>query len=119
MTARILAVLRLPGRLMRALLLGLLWGYRNLLSPMLGPRCRYLPSCSAYAVEAITVHGAAKGSALAAARVCRCHPWAAGGLDPVPPRGRWRREPDPEPRPDNLGDGPAVAASRAGSELAP
>lgn len=113
-----LAVLRLPGRLVRALLLGLLWGYRHLVSPLLGPRCRYLPSCSAYAVDAITLHGAAKGSVLAAARVCRCHPWAAGGLDPVPPRGRWRRDPDPEPTPDNPGEGPVLAVSRAGAEPA-
>ncbi len=111
-------VLRLPGRAVRALLLGLLWGYRHLVSPLLGPRCRYLPSCSAYAVDALTVHGAAKGSVLAAARVCRCHPWAAGGLDPVPPKGRWRRDPDPEPTPDTPGARAALAASGSGSELA-
>lgn len=118
MTAHLRSALRLPGRLVRTLLLALLWGYRHLVSPLLGPRCRYLPSCSAYAVEAITVHGAAKGSALAVARVCRCHPWADGGLDPVPPKGRWRRDPDPESTPDTSGDGRALAVSGAGPEPA-
>ncbi len=87
--------LHLPGSLVRGLLLGLLWLYRNGISPLLGPRCRYYPSCSSYAVSALRAHGAGKGSVLAAWRVCRCHPWAAGGLDPVPGPGRWRAEPEP------------------------
>ena len=58
----------------------------RLISVHLAPRCRYHPSCSAYALEALEVHGAAKGSWLAVKRVGRCHPWHDGGLDPVPPR---------------------------------
>jgi putative membrane protein insertion efficiency factor len=81
------------GRVLRFLLTGLITGYRRLLSPLLGPRCRFYPSCSAYALEAISVHGAAKGTALATARICRCHPWTPGGVDNVPPKGAWRPEP--------------------------
>jgi len=58
--------------------------YRWLLSPMLGVNCRYHPTCSAYALEAIEAHGAARGAWLAARRVCRCHPWGGAGYDPVP-----------------------------------
>jgi len=61
-------------------------GYRLLLSPWLGSSCRFEPTCSAYALEALQRHGAAAGSYLAAARVLRCHPWCAGGHDPVPTR---------------------------------
>lgn len=81
------------GRVLRLLLTGLIVGYRRLVSPMLGSRCRFYPSCSAYALEAITVHGAAKGSALATARICRCHPWTPGGVDHVPPKGAWKAVP--------------------------
>ena len=59
-------------------------GYRHGISPLLPPRCRFYPSCSAYAVEALEKHGAAKGSWLAAKRLCRCHPFNPGGYDPVP-----------------------------------
>lgn len=81
------------GRAVRLLLTGLIVGYRKGLSPMLGPRCRFYPSCSAYALEAIQVHGAAKGSALATWRICRCHPWTPGGVDHVPPKGAWKPAP--------------------------
>ena len=79
---------------MSRLLLLLLGAYRRLLSPMLPPRCRFLPSCSEYAVEAVERYGAARGSWLAVRRVARCHPFHPGGVDPVPdlaPAGsrRW------------------------------
>jgi uncharacterized protein len=60
-------------------------GYQLLISPLLGPRCRFYPSCSAYAVEALQRHGAVRGSWLALRRLGRCHPWNLGGPDPVPP----------------------------------
>ena len=63
----------------------------RLLSQHLPPRCRFYPSCSAYALEALEVHGAARGSWLAVRRVGRCHPWHAGGLDPVPVPNRRSR----------------------------
>tara|TARA_B100000123_G_scaffold255810_1_gene218497 strand:+ start:40 stop:357 length:318 start_codon:yes stop_codon:yes gene_type:complete len=58
--------------------------YQVGISPFIGNRCRYFPSCSSYAIEALESHGAVSGSFLAAKRICRCHPWAAGGYDPVP-----------------------------------
>ena len=67
--------------------LGLQWlirAYQWLLSPLLGPRCRFYPSCSQYALEALRAHGALQGSFLALRRLLRCHPWHAGGYDPVP-----------------------------------
>lgn len=72
---------------MKYLLIGLLRAYRAVISPLYGQVCRYHPSCSAYALEAVTVHGALRGSWLAVRRLARCHPWAAGGYDPVPARG--------------------------------
>ena len=58
--------------------------YRYGLSPLLGPRCRFYPSCSAYALEALEHHGAMKGAWLSLRRILRCHPWHPGGYDPVP-----------------------------------
>jgi hypothetical protein len=69
---------------MKTLLLLLLRAYQLGISPFLGQNCRFYPSCSHYAVEAIREHGTAKGSLLAAKRLCKCHPWHPGGLDPVP-----------------------------------
>jgi putative membrane protein insertion efficiency factor len=70
---------------MSRLLVWLLRGYQLLVSPMLGQNCRFYPTCSIYAIEALRAHGAARGSWLALRRVCRCHPWHPGGVDPVPP----------------------------------
>ena len=75
---------------MKYLLMFAIRGYQRIVSPWLGPVCRYYPSCSHYGYEAISVHGAAKGSLLAAWRVLRCNPWSAGGVDLVPARGTWR-----------------------------
>ena len=58
--------------------------YRRLISPLMAPHCRFTPTCSAYAVEALTTHGPLRGSWLAVRRVGRCHPFSDGGLDPVP-----------------------------------
>ena len=71
---------------MRLLLLALIRGWRFAISPLYGQVCRYHPSCSAYALEAVTEHGALRGTWLSVRRLGRCHPWAAGGYDPVPSR---------------------------------
>lgn len=64
--------------------------YRLTISPMLGPVCKWHPSCSTFALGALETHGALKGSLLTVARLVRCNPFSLGGLDPVPPRGAWR-----------------------------
>ncbi|MBL0425616.1 membrane protein insertion efficiency factor YidD [Ramlibacter alkalitolerans] len=69
---------------MQRALMGLVRGYRLLLSPWLGSSCRFTPTCSAYALQALQEHGAAAGSYLTLARIARCHPLCAGGHDPVP-----------------------------------
>ncbi len=98
-----------------SLLLGLIRAYQLVVSPLLGPRCRFYPSCSAYAVEAIRVHGVLRGTWLAVRRLLRCHPWNPGGLDFVPPRAAAvpskkatgeNRPPDPMP----VADPPSPAA---------
>ena len=61
--------------------------YRLVLSPLLGQNCRFHPSCSAYALEALETHGAFRGTWLAARRIVRCHPWGGSGVDEVPPKG--------------------------------
>ncbi|MFT3718651.1 membrane protein insertion efficiency factor YidD [Pseudorhodoferax sp.] len=70
--------------MMRRLLIGLVRGYRLLLSPWLGSACRFEPTCSLYAIEALSRHGAGPGSYLTLRRLARCHPWCDGGHDPVP-----------------------------------
>lgn len=69
---------------MSRLLLALIRAYRYLLSPWWGGGCRFTPSCSTYAMEAIERHGSVRGGWLALRRIARCHPWCAGGFDPVP-----------------------------------
>jgi putative membrane protein insertion efficiency factor len=73
-----------PAGAVRALLLGLIRLYQLTLSPWLGTACRYEPTCSRYAAEAIERHGAVRGVWLAAKRLARCHPWGRSGYDPVP-----------------------------------
>jgi uncharacterized protein len=70
--------------------MGLIRIYQRTISPLLGPVCRYYPSCSHYGYEAMSVHGAFKGTILTTWRILRCNPWSAGGIDDVPPRGKWR-----------------------------
>ena len=71
------------------MVLALVRAYQLVVSPWLPPTCKYYPSCSAYAVTALRRHGLAKGAALAGWRLLRCNPWSGGGVDHVPPRGRW------------------------------
>ena len=71
---------------LRWLLIGLLRAYRLLISPLYGQVCRYHPTCSAYALQAVTERGSIIGSWLTVRRLARCHPWARGGYDPVPSR---------------------------------
>ncbi len=73
-------LVRLPGRLLASLIRG----YQLTISPALPPSCRFTPSCSQYALEAVTKHGALRGTWLAARRLVRCHPFHPGGFDPVP-----------------------------------
>jgi putative membrane protein insertion efficiency factor len=69
---------------MSALIRLMLRTYQLTLSPLLGPRCRFYPSCSQYALDAVQCHGSLRGSLMALRRLLRCHPWHAGGYDPVP-----------------------------------
>ncbi|AOZ51239.1 membrane protein insertion efficiency factor YidD [Chromobacterium vaccinii] len=69
---------------MSRILILLIRFYQLAISPWLAPRCRFQPTCSGYAIEAVRKHGALKGGCLAARRICRCHPWGGSGYDPVP-----------------------------------
>jgi putative membrane protein insertion efficiency factor len=94
MASIVLAAQRALGALGRLLcwpLLALIWLYRRLISPVLPPSCRYYPSCSQYAQEAISLHGPVRGVWLAGRRLLRGHPYCEGGPDPVPPRLSARR----------------------------
>jgi len=73
----------------RRVLIGAVRVYRLLLSPWLGNACRFEPTCSLYAIGALERHGAVAGTALSAWRIARCHPWCAGGHDPVPVEPPW------------------------------
>lgn len=69
---------------MRTIFIGFIKGYRFFVSPLKGPCCRFVPTCSEYALEAVKKYGALKGSYLAVKRICKCHPFHRGGYDPVP-----------------------------------
>lgn len=75
---------------------GLIRGYQLLVSPVLGPHCRFEPTCSAYALEAVGRHGALRGGGLALRRILRCHPWGGAGYDPVPAASRTSPDPQAE-----------------------
>ncbi len=72
------------------LLITAITGYRRFVSPLLAPRCRFYPSCSAYGLQAVQEHGALRGAWLAERRIARCHPFHPGGVDPVPPASHGR-----------------------------
>jgi putative membrane protein insertion efficiency factor len=72
--------------------------YKLTLSPWIGRNCRFLPTCSDYAAEALIVHGPVRGSWLAARRLCKCHPWGPTGYDPIPPRKAESLGPGAEPK---------------------
>ncbi|HEY2223786.1 membrane protein insertion efficiency factor YidD [Actinomycetospora sp.] len=99
-----------PGPAAR-LLIALLGIYRRWISPLFLPHCRFHPSCSAYAVEALRVHGVLRGTGLATLRLLKCAPWHPGGLDPVPPRRS--RDPDGVVVPGPVLDPPAAGAPPA------
>jgi uncharacterized protein len=98
--------MRLRGRsrgkgssVLNLVLRGVIRLYQLVLSPILPPRCRYLPTCSDYALEALAAHGVLAGAWLALRRVARCHPWGGSGYDPVPPAPHRRpRHQRPDPR---------------------
>lgn len=77
------------GKVFRWLLLAPIYVYQRCISPLTPPSCRFTPTCSAYAVEAIKRHGALRGFYLAVRRILRCHPWGGSGYDPVPDEFHW------------------------------
>ncbi|WP_320163785.1 membrane protein insertion efficiency factor YidD [uncultured Trichococcus sp.] len=81
---------------MKKIFIGLIRGYQKVISPLFPPSCRYYPTCSNYAVQAIQKHGAIKGSLMGIARILRCHPFVKGGYDPVPEQFSIRRNKEDE-----------------------
>jgi putative membrane protein insertion efficiency factor len=88
-------IVSLIVQVVRRPFLWLIRAYQLVVSPWMAPRCRYTPSCSAYAYQAIDRHGVVRGLVLALRRLLRCHPWAAGGPDPVPPHRLTPHPPNP------------------------
>jgi putative membrane protein insertion efficiency factor len=81
--------LQLPRKVFLIILAPIIFIYQKLISPLLGPRCKYHPSCSSYLVQAITTHGIIKGIILGILRIIRCNPFSGGGFNPVPSKGKW------------------------------
>ncbi len=84
-----LNILELPQKIFLIILAPIIFVYQKLISPLLGPRCKYHPSCSSYLVQAITTHGIIKGIILGTLRIIRCNPFSGGGYNPVPSKGKW------------------------------
>jgi putative membrane protein insertion efficiency factor len=84
-----LNILQLPRKIFLIILAPIIFVYQKLISPLLGPRCKYHPSCSSYLVQAITTHGIIKGIILGILRIIRCNPFNGGGFNPVPSKGKW------------------------------
>ena len=84
-----LNILQLPQKIFLITLSPIIFIYQKLISPLLGPRCKYHPSCSSYLVQAITTHGIIKGIILGILRIIRCNPFSGGGFNPVPSKGKW------------------------------
>lgn len=105
-----------PGPATR-LVVALLEVYRRWISPLFLPHCRFHPSCSAYAVEALRVHGLLRGTGLTVVRLAKCAPWHPGGLDPVPPRRS--RGPDGDGPPDRDPPGAGGPAADPSDRTAP
>ncbi|MDZ7577114.1 MAG: membrane protein insertion efficiency factor YidD [Candidatus Nanopelagicales bacterium] len=110
-----MGVIGTPIRVLLRLLIG---GYRRYISPCFAARCRYHPSCSAYALEAVEVHGAFKGTLLGGWRLLRCNPFSGGGYDPVPERGSWLPEVHPDGRPRAMVSGRRVGHQRTSGDVA-
>lgn len=108
---------------MKTPLLLLLRAYKLGVSPFLGQNCRFYPSCSDYAAEAVRLHGALKGSLLAGQRLCKCHPWHAGGLDFVPGSAEARAHAEAEARGPSssiaVPDSPTTALPSSVARLSP
>ncbi|MBD5195452.1 MAG: membrane protein insertion efficiency factor YidD [Bacteroidales bacterium] len=79
-------LIHFPVRILSILFIALIKFYQYSISPLLPSTCRYTPTCSQFALEAIKIHGPFKGFLLACRRICRCHPWGGSGYDPVPPK---------------------------------
>lgn len=104
---------------MKAVLLLLLRGYKLAISPMLGQNCRFYPSCSEYAAEAIREYGALRGSWMAGKRLCKCHPWHPGGVDLVPCRHQQDQQNQQIQKHDGHENSGVTPTSGAGTSATP